>query len=65
MKNIAVLILLWILIREKMIFEIFFYLILYCVCVPLCLYMIRNLYDLIKFYIENMWLDSRSLKEKS
>lgn len=37
-----------------MTFEIFFYLILYCVCMPLGLYMIRYLYDLIKFYIENM-----------
>lgn len=49
-----------------MTFEIFFYLILYlCVCMHVCmllsLYMIRNLGDLIKFYIENMWLDSKSL----
>lgn len=45
-----------------MTFEIFFYTILYlCVCVLLSLYMIRNLCDLIKFYIENMWLDSKSL----
>lgn len=45
-----------------MTFEIFFYLIFYlCVCVCFFLYMIRNLYDLIKFYIENMWLDSNSL----
>lgn len=48
-----------------MTFEIFFYLIFY-LCVCFFLYMIRNLYDLIKFYIENMWLDSNSLflKEK-
>lgn len=62
MKNIAVLILLWILIRKKMTFEIFFYLILYlCVLVLLSLYVIRHLYNLIKFYIKNMWLDSKSL----
>lgn len=32
-----------------------------CVCMLLSLYMIRNLCDLIKFYIENMRLDSNSL----
>ena len=46
-----------------MTFEIFFYLIYVCVCVSLSLslYMIRNLCDLIKFNIENMWVDSKSL----
>ena len=32
-----------------------------CLCVCFSLYMIRNLCDLIKFNIENMWLDSKSL----
>lgn len=49
-----------------MTFEIFFYLVLYlCVCVLLSLNMITNLYDLIKFYLESMWLDSESLEKKS
>ena len=66
MKNIAVVILLWILIREKN--DLWNFLLPHlcvcvclCVCVSLSLYMIRNLCDLIKFNIENMWVDSKSL----
>ena len=66
MKNIAVVILLWILIREKN--DLWNFLLPHlcvcvclCVCVSLSLYMIRNLCDLIKFNIENIWVDSKSL----
>lgn len=61
MKNIAVVISLRILIREKDDLWNFLLPHLLFVCVCFFLYMIRNLYDLIKFYIENMWLDSNSL----
>jgi hypothetical protein len=48
-----------------MTFEIFFYLIFFlCVCMLLSLYMIRSLYNLIKFCIENMWLDIKAYFEK-
>lgn len=61
MKNIAVVILLRILIREKDDLWNFLLPHFLFVCVCFFLYMIRNCYDLIKFYIENMWLDSNSL----
>lgn len=65
MKNIAVVILLWILIREKNDLWNFllphFMCVCVCVCICLSLYVIRNLCDLIKFNIENMWVDSKSL----
>ena len=65
MKNIAVVILLWILIREKNDLWNFllphFMCVCVCVCMCLSLYVIRNLCDLIKFNIENMWVDSKSL----
>lgn len=63
MKNIAVVILLRILIRGKD--DLWNFLLPHflsvCACVCFFLYMIRSLYDLIKFYIENTWLDSNSL----